>query len=393
MNIQDKLLAVFVVTVWGITFFFMRLALNEVSPMVLGILRFLLLLFPAVFLLPRPNVRWYWLASYGLAMSFGQFSLLFISLHLGMPTGLAALLHQGQVFLTILLAAWLLHEPIRRHHMVAMMVAAVGLACIGIGQHQGAVPAVAMLASFGAATAWAAGNIVVKKIGQVNALSLVVWGNMSSLLAFSAAAVWLYGLDGIGAQIWQMSWRGMVAVAFLAYMAGLLGYAAWGALLARYMPAQWLNQFLPVVVFVCGLYMLFNKMPARVTDSELAIRQKRQLPQGLLLGFYDGVAGPGTGAFWTVSTLLLYPLDLLRTTAVARSMNFVSNAMALAMFAAGGQVMWTLGMAMGLALMLGAVVGSRLAIKGGSRLIRPLFILMVMALTLKLAWQHWFAAA
>ena len=178
----------------------------------------------------------------------------------------------------------------------------------------------------------------------------------------------------------------------LALLSTAIG-AALGALLARYMPAQWLNQFLPVVVFVCGLYMLFNKMPARVTDSELAIRQKRQLPHGLLLGFYDGVAGPGTGAFWTVSTLLLYPLDLLRTTAVARSMNFVSNAMALAMFAAGGQVMWTLGMAMGLALMLGAVVGSRLAIKGGSRLIRPLFILMVMALTLKLAWQHWFAAA
>ncbi len=262
MNIQDKLLAVFVVTVWGITFFFMRLALNEVSPMVLGILRFLLLLFPAVFLLPRPNVRWYWLASYGLAMSFGQFSLLFISLHLGMPTGLAALLHQGQVFLTILLAAWLLHEPIRHHHMVAMMVAAVGLACIGIGQNQGAVPAVAMLASFGAATAWAAGNIMVKKIGKVNALSLVVWGNVSSLLAFVAAAWWLYGLDGIGEQIGQLSWRGMFAVAFLAYIAGLLGYAAWGMLLSRYESGRVapLSLLVPVIALLTAHIFLNEDM-------------------------------------------------------------------------------------------------------------------------------------
>ena len=74
-------------------------------------------------------------------------------------------------------------------------------------------------------------------------------------------------------------------------------------------------------------------------------------------------------------------------------MNFVSNGMALAMFVIGGQVMWSLGIAMGVALMLGAAAGARLAIGGGSRLIRPLFILMVMALTIKLAWQHWFAAA
>lgn len=166
--------------------------------------------------------------------------------------------------------------------------------------------------------------------------------------------------------------------------------AALGAILAQKMPAEWLNQFLPVVVFLCGLYMLFSKIPERSEEQSQQIGQKRQVPQGLLLGFYDGVAGPGTGAFWTISGLLLYPLDLLRTTGVARNMNFVSNGMALAMFIVGGQVMWSLGIAMGLALMLGAVAGARLAIGGGSKLIRPLFILMVMALTIKLAWQHWF---
>lgn len=169
--------------------------------------------------------------------------------------------------------------------------------------------------------------------------------------------------------------------------------AALGAILAQNMPAQWLNQFLPVVVFLCGLYMLFSKIPEHAEEHSQPVAQKRQLPQGLLLGFYDGVAGPGTGAFWTVSTLVLYPLDLLRTTGVARTMNFVSNGVALAMFVIGGQVMWSLGIAMGLALMLGAVAGARLAIGGGSRLIRPLFILMVMALTIKLAWQHWLGGA
>jgi uncharacterized protein len=163
-----------------------------------------------------------------------------------------------------------------------------------------------------------------------------------------------------------------------------------GAVIAHWMPAAWLNQLLPGVVFLCGLYLLFARTPHTRQVSDNSIATIRQWPQGLSLGFYDGVAGPGTGAFWTVSTLLLYPLDLLRASGVARSMNFVSNACALSVFIISGHVAWLLGICMGLALMAGAFLGARSAIKGGSRFIRPIFILVVMALTARLAWQHWF---
>lgn len=169
--------------------------------------------------------------------------------------------------------------------------------------------------------------------------------------------------------------------------------AVLGAILAQKLPAQWLNQMLPVVVFACAVYLLFSRTPTVNEDANLIIKTKRQWPQGLSLGFYDGVAGPGTGAFWTVSTLLLYPLDLLRASGVARSMNFVSNAAALSMFIISGNVAWVLGIGMGAALMLGAVVGARVAIGGGNRLIRPIFILVVMALAARLAWQHWLGVA
>ena len=169
---------------------------------------------------------------------------------------------------------------------------------------------------------------------------------------------------------------------------------AWlGAILAHWLPSEWLNQMLPVVVFACGVYLLFGKTPAAPTSTSISIAQGRQWPQGLTLGFYDGVAGPGTGAFWTVSSLLLYPLDLVRASGVARSMNFVSNACALSIFIVSGQVVWLLGICMGLGLMMGAYLGARTAIKGGSRFIRPVFILVVLALTARLAWQHWFGQA
>ncbi len=195
---------------------------------------------------------------------------------------------------------------------------------------------------------------------------------------------------------------GSATASFTFYRRGLFAPRRWrrallataigallGAMLAHWMPSAWLNQMLPVVVFACGLYLLFGHIPDPGSVRSGEIGQHRQWPQGLLLGFYDGVAGPGTGSFWTVSTLLMYPLDLLRASGVARSMNFVSNAMALAFFISAGQVFWMLGLSMGLALMLGAYLGARSAIRGGATFIRPVFLLVVLALTARLVWQHW----
>ena len=154
--------------------------------------------------------------------------------------------------------------------------------------------------------------------------------------------------------------------------------AAIGAWAAHLLPAEWLNRMLPAVVFSCGIYMLFGGTPKAPLEGDERIGQRRQWPQGLGLGFYDGVAGPGTGAFWTVSSLLLYPLDLVRASGVARTMNFVSNVMALAVFVASGQVVWLLGLCMGSALMVGAYFGARTAIGGGAKFIRPVFILVVL---------------
>ena len=127
--------------------------------------------------------------------------------------------------------------------------------------------------------------------------------------------------------------------------------------------------------------------------ADAPIAQGRQWPQGLSLGFYDGVAGPGTGAFWTVSSLLLYPIDLVKASGVARSMNFVSNIAALSVFVFSGQVDWIIGLSMGLSVMVGAFFGARTAISGGAKFIRPVFITVVLGLTVRLAWQHWFSVA
>lgn len=161
----------------GVNFLFMKVSLADVSPMVLGMLRFAFMLFLAVFFLKRLNVPWYWLAVYGLTISFGQFGLMFSAITMGLPMGLAALVAQAQVFITVLLAALLWREPIRLNQFYAMLTAAVGLVLIGVGQYRGAV---AML-------------------------PLVVCGNAASLVLFSATSLMLYGAGGVAQQIGQLS--------------------------------------------------------------------------------------------------------------------------------------------------------------------------------------------
>lgn len=262
MNPKDGALLALVIMVWGINFLFMKLALNDVPPMILGLLRFVCVIVPAIFFLKPPPVAWYLLVIYGLSISFGQFALMFTALDLGLPTGLAALILQIQVFFTVFIAGVVLREPVLVHHVLAMFTAAVGLVFIGIGHYQGALSFSALLPVVGAAASWACGNIVVKRIGQVHPLSLVVWGSISACVAFALAAGWLYGAAGVYQHIQQLSWQGISGVLFLSYVASLVGYTGWGALLARY-PASKITPFallVPVVALLVGYFALEERL-------------------------------------------------------------------------------------------------------------------------------------
>ena len=168
-----------------------------------------------------------------------------------------------------------------------------------------------------------------------------------------------------------------------------------GVLVVDQISKQTLEKVLPVIILIAAIYSLFAKVQA---DDQFMLptptRRHRwtQRLQGFSLGFYDGIAGPGTGSFWMVSTMALYKINLLLTSGVARSMNFVSNGFALVTFAWLGHIHYQLGIAMGLCLMIGSYLGAHTAIRFGSKLIKPLFIIMVIAIATRLIWQTWFGA-
>jgi uncharacterized membrane protein YfcA len=108
---------------------------------------------------------------------------------------------------------------------------------------------------------------------------------------------------------------------------------------------------------------------------------------GLAFGFYDGFIGPGVGTFWTMTFMLGLGFNLAKATGYTKVMNLASNVTSFAFFAAAGQVYYGAGLAMGVGQLLGARLGSRIVIRRGVKFIRPIFLAMVLALTLKLLWD------
>ena len=157
-----------------------------------------------------------------------------------------------------------------------------------------------------------------------------------------------------------------------------------GTLTVQHLGSDVLQQIVPVLLIAFALYFLFSP---RIGDQDAHHRIGHGM-FGLLIGFgvgfYDGFFGPGTGSFFAAAFVMLLGYNLRRATAGTKVLNFTSNVSSLLIFAAAGQVVWQVGLPMGLAQMAGAWLGSHLVIRHGTRLIRPLLVAVSLAISLRL---------
>jgi uncharacterized membrane protein YfcA len=160
--------------------------------------------------------------------------------------------------------------------------------------------------------------------------------------------------------------------------------AGLGAVLIYLMSAGVLKKLLPLAILLAAAYLIW---PRRATPSVAPespalhpVRRSVQWLTGGLIGFYDGFIGPGTGAFWMAAAMKLFHLDLVAAAGVARFMNFVSNLTALLTFMILGNIDYAIGLSMGGLLMIGAFIGAHSAIRYGAPFIRPVFLLVVVAM-------------
>jgi uncharacterized membrane protein YfcA len=173
------------------------------------------------------------------------------------------------------------------------------------------------------------------------------------------------------------------------FILSLVG-AALGALAVQAVDPSFLKRAIPVLLIGVAVYtMLKPKLGA----EDLHPRMRRaafDVSFGLVLGFYDGFFGPGAGTFWTMAFMLGLGFNMTRATGYAKAMNFASNVSSLVFFLLGRNVVFAAGLTMGLGQLVGAKIGANMVIRGGTKFIRPVFISVVVALTMKLLYDaYW----
>jgi uncharacterized protein len=156
--------------------------------------------------------------------------------------------------------------------------------------------------------------------------------------------------------------------------------------------SDFLLQFLPAILILVGLYFLFAP---RISDLDRE-RRLKVITFSLLicpmLGFYDGFFGPGTGSFMALSFVTLCGYGLPKATANTKILNFTSNISALMYFILFGEMAWVVGAVMITGQMIGATLGAKMVIEIGSRLVKPVIVIVCFAMAFRILWQSLSAA-
>lgn len=233
MHLQHIALAIVVAVIWGFNFVMIKAGLDELPPVLLCALRFFFTAFPAIFFVRPPDVAFRQVIAFGFVMFALQFTLLFFGMAAGATAGLASLLLQVQVFFTMLLAVLFLDEKPSGWQITGTIVSFSGIALVAANMGED-ISVLGMVLIIAAAASWGVGNLMSKRLGQINMLALVAWGSFAAwpsllLLSFvTERSVWnLENLSGL-------SWISVASVGYNAYPVTLLGFAAWHWLLRRY---------------------------------------------------------------------------------------------------------------------------------------------------------------
>jgi uncharacterized membrane protein YfcA len=157
-----------------------------------------------------------------------------------------------------------------------------------------------------------------------------------------------------------------------------------GAFAVKQIDTGILRQLVPVALILIAAYFMFAP---RLTDADSHARLRFALfapVMGATIGFYDGLFGPGTGSFLTMGFVALFGFGVTRAAGNTKMVNLMSNLGSLATFIPAGDVLWTAALAMAAGQVVGGYIGARTGIRFGAKLIRPLVVVVSVALALRL---------
>ncbi|MGX1270117.1 EamA family transporter [Streptomyces phaeoluteigriseus] len=241
MRPAHLLLAVLVAAVWGVNFTVIEIGLGHFPPLLFSALRFLVAALPAVFLVGRPKVAWKWVVAVGLVLGVAKFGLLFVGMDAGMPAGLSSLVLQIQSVFTAGIAFAFLGERPTRVRLLGMAVALAGIG-VAAADEGTSGPLGAFALVIAAAACWGASNVLTRRASPPDALNFMVWVSTVPVLPLLALSLLTEGPSRDLAALRALDWQVAGTVVYVAWVATVFGFGAWGWLLHRH-PASTVAPF------------------------------------------------------------------------------------------------------------------------------------------------------
>jgi uncharacterized protein len=148
--------------------------------------------------------------------------------------------------------------------------------------------------------------------------------------------------------------------------------------------ASILKHVIPILLIIIGFYFLFSPNIGSMDKEKRISIILFSFTLAFGVGFYDGFFGPATGSFFAIGFIALLGFNLTKATAHAKVLNFVSNISSLCFFIFFGKIYWSIGLCMGVGQMCGALIGAKLVLKNGPKIIRPIIVIISFAISIKL---------
>ena len=157
-----------------------------------------------------------------------------------------------------------------------------------------------------------------------------------------------------------------------------------GAIVVKSIDTSLLSSLVPIALIAIAAYFLFAP---GISDLGTLARFNVVIFApliGFVIGFYDGIFGPGTGSFFTIAFVSLFGMGVVHASAHTKMLNFTSNLAALALFIPAGNVVWSAALVMGAGQMLGGYLGAKTGIRYGAKFIKPLVVVVCVIMALRL---------
>ena len=222
--------------------------------------------------------------------------------------------------------------------------------------------------------------------GGLLTIPALLWAGLSPLQALATNK--LQASFGSFTATWNYSRQGLIKPSEhrMAIILSFLG-AISGAWTVQKIDPAFLAQLIPILLIAFALYFMFSPKLGEQERAQRISKNAFAATAGFGIGFYDGFFGPGTGTFFVIAFVTLLGYSLPKATAGTKLLNFTSNIASLILFAFSGHILWLLGLIMGVGQIIGSFIGSKLAIRHGVQLIRPLLVIVSLLVSLRLLLQ------